>query len=453
MKHLVVFLALRYLRSKKIVLLSITAVAMACALLISVASLFTAFIQAFETGKAEHMGDVMIVPRPRPVADVADLVAFLEADPAVRYATGVLEAQGLLLLERGDVRAVEIWGIDLAGRCRMSGFERFLLRQHGAAEPSFGDGSVDPVAGGFVGIGVVAGPDENDEYDTQAVLEEFIGRRVLLTTGRVETESPAADDAAGTSTSSQSRFRRRTLRFTVTDIVFVGLDDFDRHYVYVPLEVLSAALHPDRGPVADMIQVRLAEGVTQEQGRDIVRRLWLEWAAGREPYAAQAQIVTAREHMAELTVEYRKQMWMLVLIFGVVSAGAILLIFCIFYLIVLTKQRDIAIIKSHGLGSWSVAGLYLVFGLGIGIVGAGLGVVLGWVVTENINAIEHGISVVFGLKLWKSSTYMFSRIPNQVNPTAVLWVTVAAVAAAGVGALLPAVAAARVRPVRILRYE
>jgi ABC-type lipoprotein release transport system permease subunit len=40
-----------------------------------------------------------------------------------------------------------------------------------------------------------------------------------------------------------------------------------------------------------------------------------------------------------------------------------------------------------------------------------------------------------------------------VNWESVLWICVAAVVAAGLGALIPAVGAARVKPVEILRYE
>jgi lipoprotein-releasing system permease protein len=97
--------------------------------------------------------------------------------------------------------------------------------------------------------------------------------------------------------------------------------------------------------------------------------------------------------------------------------------------------------------------LYVSFGLAIGIAGSGLGIVLGYVITRNVNTIERWISVAFGLKLWKASTYMFSRIPNQVDWESVMWISLAAIAAAGIGSLIPAAAAARVRPVKLLRYE
>ena len=61
--------------------------------------------------------------------------------------------------------------------------------------------------------------------------------------------------------------------------------------------------------------------------------------------------------------------------------------------------------------------------------------------------------MALGLKIWKSSTYMFSRIPNEVDWASVVWIVAAAVVAAGVGALIPAIAAARLKPVEILRYE
>ena len=66
---------------------------------------------------------------------------------------------------------------------------------------------------------------------------------------------------------------------------------------------------------------------------------------------------------------------------------------------------------------------------------------------------ERGISVVFGLKLWSSSVYMFDKIPDKVNwGWAVIFMFVAALAAA-LGALTPAVVAALTRPVDVLRYE
>jgi lipoprotein-releasing system permease protein len=117
------------------------------------------------------------------------------------------------------------------------------------------------------------------------------------------------------------------------------------------------------------------------------------------------------------------------------------------------KQRDVAVIKSCGASSVSVVWLFLGFGVSVGVAGSGLGMILGYVITRNINELEGWIRIVFGLKLWKSSIYMFSRIPNEVDWASSLPIVGLAILAAALGALIPAFVAARTRPVEVLRYE
>jgi lipoprotein-releasing system permease protein len=150
---------------------------------------------------------------------------------------------------------------------------------------------------------------------------------------------------------------------------------------------------------------------------------------------------------------YQNQMAVLLVIFGVVSFSVVVLVFCIFYMIVTTRRKDIAIIKSCGMASRSVAVVFVGFGACVGVVGSGIGAVLGHVITKNINTIEHWISILFGLKLWRSSVYMFSKIPNEVNWPWAFRIMLLAIVAAAIGALIPAIIAAITRPVEILRYE
>ena len=91
--------------------------------------------------------------------------------------------------------------------------------------------------------------------------------------------------------------------------------------------------------------------------------------------------------------------------------------------------------------------------VGVGIIGAVLGVSIGYIVTANVNSIEQWIRIIFGLKLWSSSAYIFNRIPNQFDWYWALWVSIAAVLASAIGALAPAIIAAKTKPVKILRYE
>jgi lipoprotein-releasing system permease protein len=122
-------------------------------------------------------------------------------------------------------------------------------------------------------------------------------------------------------------------------------------------------------------------------------------------------------------------------------------------MIVAGRQKDLAIIKSIGGSSITIALIFLIFGLFIGLLGASAGVGIGFAITHNVNAIERWVSLLFGLKLWSSSVYMFSRIPNHFDWYWAWWFFGAAVCASVLGAIVPAIAAAKTIPAKILRYE
>ena len=443
------FLWLRYLRKKKIVFLSIAAVALSVSLLIVVASLFTGFINAFERAAVEAIGDVVLAPSAK-FAKYGLFIERLEQTEAVESATAMLSAYGLLHLDKGNVRAVEIWGIELVRRAKVMGFDRFLLRQKDSGgKPSFETNDFEEGIGGFVGIGVAAEPNEKtDKYDFEAV-EKMFGQQVVLTTGTVSETDEDNETGAG--------FKRKVIKFTIADIVQTGVFQFDKGCVYLPIEELRKYLYPEEElPVASQIQIKLAEDTDADVALAVIRGVWrsfVEDELGGDLNLINADIMTAKQIQRPMVAAYRKQMGILLLIFGVVSLGVVLLIFCIFYMIVRLKQKDIAIIKSCGAAGSSVAWVFVGFGACVGIIGSVFGVLLGYIITKNINTVEEWIRIIFGLKLWKSSVYMFSKIPDEVDWFWALCFVLLAIVAAMIGTLIPAIVAAATKPVNILRYE
>jgi lipoprotein-releasing system permease protein len=444
------FLWLKYLRRRRIVLLSIVAVALSVSLLIVVASIFSGFIAALEQSAVEMVGDVaMGAPVGTTFERYPEFIRQLEQTNIVAAATATLSSQGLLHLGRGNVRPVTLWGIEPGRRTQVTGFKNNLLRQGAlAGEPSFAVPGAPDKLGGFVGIGVAARPDEaTDEYDRQAILKEMIGSQVAATTGTLET-----------SEGSDGIPKRRSISFQVVDLVYTGVYEFDTTFVYLPIETLQKELYPGKeGSLATRLHIRLKPGVEPQAAVAQIRGLWRVFATeklGWSPYlVAVTDIQTARQMQSQYVAEIRKQMGVLLVIFGVISFSVVVLVFCIFYMMVKLKQRDVAVIKSCGAGSWSVAGLFLGFGVTVGVTGSGIGAALGYVITRNINVVEEWIRILFGLKLWKSSVYMFARIPNQVDWGSALPIVGLAIVAAALGALIPALVAARTRPVEVLRYE
>ncbi len=444
------FLWLKYLSSRRIILLSIAAVAISVSLLIVVASIFSGFIAALEWYAVDMMGDVVIeAPDGFKLEKYPAFLAQLEQSGFVDSAAATLYSEGLLHIGKGNVRPVTIWGIDPGRTARVTGLKRHLLRQGQMPdEPSFAVPDAPDKAGGFVGIGVVAQPnDQTDEYDQPAILKEMIGQPVMATTGTIDV------------TEGGERIpKRRNISFRIADIVFSGVNDFDTAFVYLPLETLQKELYPGKTElIATRICVKLKPGVQADSAVAQIRGMWSVYATRELGWssflASSTPVETARQVQSRYVEAIRQQMGILLLIFGVISFSVVVLVFCIFYMMVKLKQKDVAIVKSCGASSSSVVGLFLGFGASVGVAGAGLGAALGYVITRNINTVEEWIRIVSGQKLWKSSVYMFSRIPNEVDWGAALPIVALAIAAAALGALIPAVVAARTRPVEVLRYE
>ncbi|MEN6575255.1 MAG: ABC transporter permease [Phycisphaerales bacterium] len=444
------FLWLKYLRKRRIILLSIAAVAMSVSLLIVVASLFTGFIAAFEQSAVEMLGDVMMAaPQDKKFEKYPALIERLEQSEVVETASAALSSEGLLHLGRGNVRPVSVWGIQPDRRARVTGFKKTLMLQSQAqGDPSLAVPDAPDEIGGFVGIGVVGRPDEEtDEYDQQAILKEAIGEQLHVITG-------TADSAAG----PDQVPKRRTISFRVVDLVYSGVHELDSGFVYLPIEALQKELYPgQQGDLATKINIRLKPGVDPYAAVLKIQELWSDFASRELGWKTldiiDTRVETAQQLQSQYVAEIKKQMGVLLLIFGVVSFSVVVLVFCIFYMMVKLKQRDVAVIKSCGAASSSVVSLFLGFGVSVGVAGSGIGAMLGYVITRNINVVEGWIRILFGLKLWKSSVYMFDKIPNQVDWAGAMPIVGLAILAAALGALIPAIVAARTRPVEVLRYE
>ena len=142
-----------------------------------------------------------------------------------------------------------------------------------------------------------------------------------------------------------------------------------------------------------------------------------------------------------------------VFLFGIISVVAIFLIFCIFYMIVAEKTKDIGIIKSVGATDTAVAGIFLGYGLAIGIVGGGLALLASYGIIHNINQLHASMARLMGIRIWSPEVYAFDRIPNTVDPTETAVIVTIAVLSSLMGALIPAIRAARMNPVEALRWE
>src|SRR5581483_8360307 len=134
----------------------------------------------------------------------------------------------------------------------------------------------------------------------------------------------------------------------------------------------------------------------------------------------QGKFIDAVEHEVVLTTA----------LFGIISMVAVLLIFCIFYMIVVEKTKDIGIIKSVGATGAGILQLFLGYGLAIGVVGSALGLLLAYLVVHNINELHAWLGRELHVVIWDPETYQFDKIPNHMDKQTVIAIIAVAILSA-----------------------
>ena len=192
------------------------------------------------------------------------------------------------------------------------------------------------------------------------------------------------------------------------------------------------------------IRMRLKPGVDLDMVRDLLRQHFPPqlfvintWRDKQGPLLAAVQMETAVLNV------------LLFFIIAVAGFG----ILAIFFMIVVEKTRDIGVLKSLGASGRGILGIFLGYGLSLGIVGAGVGVAIGLWFVRYIDQIADGLGRLTGQRVFDPSIYFFHRIPTVVEPFTVMYIVLGAIGIAILASILPARRAARFHPVEALRYE
>lgn len=82
-----------------------------------------------------------------------------------------------------------------------------------------------------------------------------------------------------------------------------------------------------------------------------------------------------------------------------------------------------------------------------------LGLLIGYLIVHNINTLHAWLGTALHVQVWDPEVYAFDTIPNTLEPFRVAWILGIAVVASIIGALVPAIRAARLNPVEALRWE
>ena len=222
-------------------------------------------------------------------------------------------------------------------------------------------------------------------------------------------------------------------RMRIAGLVETGFYDVDANFTFMELSQLQRMM--SLGDVVNAIEIKVAD---------------IEAAPA---YSEKAQAFLGNKFSATHWMEQNRQLLgalrmeriVSLITIGLIQLVAALNIFITLVMMVMEKQRDIAILLSMGTRREQIRRIFIYQGLLIGVVGSAVGLVLGYGISwfaDHYRLIELSEEI-----------YSIPYVPFQPNPLDALWIVGFALAISLIATLYPANSATKIAPAEALRYE
>jgi len=423
------FLALRYLKPKRtflsiITLISVIGVMLGVTVLILVISVMTGFDRELRQKVMDFDAHILVTTEDV-LHDWRDLTVKIRNTPGV-VATAPY-VQGPVIVEFQNRRlAPMIRGIDPAEEEKVVPLQKFIkqgkldldgesavlgielarkLRIHvGDKLTVYSPGNLSEILDGIKKLENEKG---EDEKKTVAHLREVVLPKELTVTGIFETGHYAHD----------------------SDYLLVPL------YIGQELYGLEDALHG--------ITVKTDNPYGAERVKEQIEG-FLE-----APQFAETWIDMNRQYFEAVRLE-RTVMFFLLFFIVVVAAFGIM---STLITVTVQKRREIGILKALGASISQIVWIFLGQGTVTGLFGTLTGLGLGMTLIRYRNEFSRWLASTLHIEIFPRQVYQFSEIPAQVVPQDVWVICISAFLICSLAALIPAYFAARLDPVKALRYE
>lgn len=227
--------------------------------------------------------------------------------------------------------------------------------------------------------------------------------------------------------------------FEVSGVFEVGMNEYDKNIILMPLE--TAQTFFDKGNCVSQIEIfidnvdssqKVAKKLANKIGQDF---MILDW---QHSDASIFHAVVVEKNVMTLILS----IIILVAVFNIISGLTML---------TSSKVKDIAILRTMGITQKSVLKIFFIIGSSIGVLGTGLGVSLGLLVSLNIDRIKQFLEKLSGTDLFNEEIYFLTQIPSQTDWMEVLYIVIFSISLCFIATIYPAKKASKLDPVEALR--
>lgn len=423
------FLALRYLKPKRtflsiITLISVLGVTLGVTVLILVISVMTGFDRELRQKVMDFDAHILVT-----TDDV--LHNWRDLTVKIRNTPGVLATapyvQGPVIVEHQSRRlAPLIRGIDPAEEENVIPLRKFIKEGELDLEGESAVLGVELARKLRVGVG------DKITVFSPGNLDHVLDALKRLETAKGDQEKKVVDELRDVILPKE---------LTVTGIFETGHYAHDSEFLLVPLYIgqelygLGDALHG--------ITVKTDNPYSAERVKNAIEQ-YLE-----PPQFAQTWIDMNHQYFEAVRLE-RTVMFFLLFFIVVVAAFGIM---STLITVTVQKRREIGIMKALGADISQIIWVFLGQGTVIGFFGTLTGLGLGMTLIRYRNEFSRWLASTLHIEIFPREVYQFSEIPAQVVPQDVWIICISAFLICSLAALIPAYFAARLDPVKALRYE
>ena len=228
--------------------------------------------------------------------------------------------------------------------------------------------------------------------------------------------------------------------YIVTSVFSSGLSDFDGNVIFMPIDEVLPLFGVPEEEVRVEIFLKSPEKI--ESIKEDIQNLFNEhyvysWADLNKSF------------FAALKVE-RNVMFIILTLIIIVAAFNIISGLTI---LVKNKTKDIALLRTIGVSRKSIVKIFFLTGFLIGFFATLSGVIFGVLFSFYVEEIRELITFLFNIQLFPEEIYFLSKMPSEINIISILIISGFSLTITIFASLFPSLAAAKLDPVKALKYE